>query len=98
MSVNMWGIAGEVAEALAEGRGVVALESALVTHGLPWPDNVEVAREAEEAVRRSGAVPATIAIMEGRIRVGLSAEELERLARPGPFHKAGRRDLGGAVA
>ena len=93
-----WEIAGEVAEAQAEGRGVVALESTLVTHGLPWPENLETARESEEAVRRSGAVPATIAILGGRIRVGLSAEDLERIARSRDFLKAGRRDLGMAVA
>src|SRR4051812_28416769 len=93
-----WEIAGEVAEAQAEGRGIVALESTLVTHGLPWPDNLETARQSEEAVRHSGAVPATIAILGGRIRVGLTAEDLERIARSRELLKAGRRDLGMAVA
>ncbi len=91
-------IADEVSEARAEGRGVVALESTLVTHGLPWPDNLETARNSEEAVRQSGAVPATIAIIRGRIRVGLSAEDLEQIARGRDFLKAGRRDLGITVA
>ncbi len=93
-----WEIADELAEARAEGREVVALESTLVTHGLPWPDNLETARESEEAVRQSGAVPATIAIMGGRIRVGLSAGDLERIAGSRDLLKAGRRDLGMAVA
>jgi pseudouridylate synthase len=91
-------IATEVSDALREGRGVVALESTLVAHGLPWPDNLETARECEDVVRRAGATPATIAVIGGRIRVGLSDRELERLAREGTFAKAGRRDLSAAVA
>jgi pseudouridine-5'-phosphate glycosidase len=91
-------IADEVREGLAEGRGVVALESTLIAQGLPWPENLETAREAEAAVRDGGAVPATIAVIGGRVRIGLSAEELERVARSGSFLKAGRRDLGSAVA
>lgn len=72
----------------------VALESTLVAHGLPWPDNLEVARELEEIVRGHGATPATIAIVDGEVRIGLSPEELERLARDGnQFAKAGAADL-----
>lgn len=88
----------EVAAALSGGRAVVALESTLVTHGLPWPVNLETARRAERAVREAGAVPATIAVVDGRIRVGLADAELERIARPGGLLKASRRDLAWAIA
>lgn len=72
----------------------VALESTLVAHGLPWPDNLAVARELEATVRARGAEPATIAIVDGEIKIGLSAGELERLARDGKsFAKAGATDL-----
>jgi pseudouridine-5'-phosphate glycosidase len=89
----------EVRAAL-EGHGpVVALESTLITHGLPYPDNLEVAHEAEDAVRQNGAVPATIAVLDGRVRLGLAPRELERLARPhDEVHKLSLRDLGPAVA
>lgn len=78
----------------------VALESTLIAHGLPWPDNRETARASEAAVREAGAEPATIAVLGGSIRVGLTPEELERLARApaGAVLKAGRRDLAWAVA
>ena len=88
----------EVVEALAAGRAVVALESTLVAQGLPWPTNLETAIAAEGAVRASGSVPATIAVVGGVARVGLDREELAALAEPGRFRKAGRRDLGVAVA
>lgn len=91
-------IAPDVDDALSRGEAVVALESTLVAQGLPWPDNLETARESEAAVRLGGATPATIAVLDGRIRIGLSASELERVARSGNFLKAGRRDLGMAVA
>lgn len=88
----------EVEEAIRDGRPVVALESALITHGLPRPLNLEVAREMEETVRQEGAVPATIAVLEGRPCVGLSPEQLERLAaEPAPV-KISLRDLPAAVA
>lgn len=91
--------APEVLEALAEERPVVALESSLVAQGLPWPENLETARAAEAAVRRAGVVPATVAVLGGVPRVGLTGAELERMARtPGGFLKAGRRDLGRAAA
>lgn len=91
-------VAPEVAAALLGGRGVVALESTLITHGLPWPDNVEVARASEAAVRAAGAVPATVAVLGGAIRVGLADEEIVALARAPGCLKAGRRDLAACVA
>jgi pseudouridine-5'-phosphate glycosidase len=87
----------EVAAALEAGRPVVALESTLVAHGLPWPINLETARAAEAAVRAEGAVPATIAVWRGRPTVGLEDAELEALARGGDILKASRRDLAAAV-
>jgi pseudouridine-5'-phosphate glycosidase len=91
-------LSAEVAAALEQRRAVVALESTLIAQGLPWPENLETAREAELAVRNSGAVPATIAVTGGRIRVGLPGAELERIARSGQFAKASRRDLSFAAA
>jgi pseudouridine-5'-phosphate glycosidase len=84
----------------ARGRSpVVALESTLVAHGLPWPGNLEIARELEAAVRATGAVPATIAIIEGEARVGLTAEQLEQLAKDGAnVAKASSADLAVHVA
>ncbi|HEX9906121.1 MAG TPA: pseudouridine-5'-phosphate glycosidase [Propylenella sp.] len=88
----------EVAEALAAGRPVVALESAIVTHGMPRPRNVETALAVEAIVRENAATPATVALLDGRIRVGLDRGELERLgAAPGVL-KASRRDLAPALA
>jgi pseudouridine-5'-phosphate glycosidase len=90
----------EVAEVLRAGRAVVALESTLITHGLPFPANVETALAMEAAVRESGAVPATIAILGGKITVGITRAEVERLgALPtGSVRKCSRRDLPIAVA
>ena len=88
----------EVAAALAEGRAVVALESTIVTHGLPWPRNLETARAVEAAVRAEGAVPATIAVLGGRLRAGLEAEELEGLARAAEVAKLSRADLAAQMA
>lgn len=87
-----------VAAALRDGRPVVALESTLISHGLPWPLNLETARTAEAVVREHGAVPATIAVWKGRPSVGLTEEQLEGLARSEGVLKASRRDLGAAVA
>jgi pseudouridine-5'-phosphate glycosidase len=87
----------EVAEALRHGRPVVALESAGISHGLPWPVNLETARAAEEGVRREGAVPATLAVWQGRPAVGLEAAQLEALARGSGVLKLSRRDLTAAV-
>jgi pseudouridylate synthase len=88
----------EVAAALKGGRPVVALESALIAHGLPWPINLETARQAEAAIRKEGAIPATIAVLRGRLTVGLGDSELEILAQGQNVLKASRRDLAAAVA
>ena len=90
--------ADEVAAALTAHRPVVALESTLICHGLPWPANLETARKAEAAVRDAGAVPATIAVLAGRPTVGLSLDEVEALAKATGVMKASRRDLSIAVA
>jgi len=92
-------IAPEVAEALAAGRPVVALETSIVAQGLPAPHNLEAALACEAAVRETGAVPAAIAVLDGELRVGLRRVDLERLALPGPdVRKLSSRDLGPAVA
>lgn len=91
-------LSAEVSDALATGRPVVALESTIVTHGLPFPENLETARAVEAAVREAGAVPATIAVLDGRLRIGLAADELERLARTERVMKLSRADLAFAVA
>lgn len=83
----------EVAEALAENRPVVALESTIISHGMPYPDNVRTAREVEHLVRDYQAVPATIAIIDGVYRIGLDEATLERLGNDGNVEKASRRDL-----
>ncbi len=88
----------EVQTALREGRSVVALESTLIAHGLPWPVNLETARQAEAVVRAAGAVPATIAVLHGRPTVGLADAELAALAQSRDALKASRRDLAAAVA
>jgi pseudouridine-5'-phosphate glycosidase len=83
----------EIADALCNGRSVVALESTLIAHGLPWPINLETARAAEQAIRADGAIPATIAVVAGRPTVGLGEAELERFARGKDIVKASRREL-----
>jgi pseudouridylate synthase len=87
-----------VQASLAAGKPVVALESTVIAHGLPWPSNIEVAQAMEEAVRGEGATPATIALLDGRIVVGLNAEEIERLGSAKQVLKASRRDLAPALA
>jgi pseudouridine-5'-phosphate glycosidase len=93
-------IAPEVADALRDRRPVVALESTLITHGLPYPQNVEVATAAEAAIRSAGAVPATVALDAGRLLVGLSPGALEALATAprGSVRKVSRPSLGAAIA
>jgi pseudouridine-5'-phosphate glycosidase len=88
----------EVAAALGSGRPVVALESTVITHGLPEPVNLELARRLESEVRGAGAVPATVAVIDGRICLGVTTDELERLALSRSLMKISRRDLGTAVA
>ncbi len=84
----------EVAEALASGKPVVALESTIISHGMPYPQNVETALNVERIIRENGAVPATIAIIGGRLKAGLSAEEIEYFGKKGQaIAKASRRDL-----
>ena len=86
----------EVQTAKAEGRPIVALESTIISHGMPYPTNVETAREVESIVRSHGAVPATIAVLNGKIKIGLSDEDLEFLGRPSHHDnilKVSRRDL-----
>ena len=84
----------EVAEALSAKKPIVALESTIITHGMPYPRNVETARSVEDAVREMGAIPATIAVIDGRFRVGLDGQEIERLGElTGGVVKASRRDL-----
>ena len=73
----------EVAQAIAEGRPVVALESTIISHGMPYPQNVETALAVEKIIRENGAVPATIAIIGGRLKAGLSAEEIEYFGKKG---------------
>ncbi len=88
----------EVADALAENRPVVALESTIITHGMPFPQNVETARAVEAAVRDGGAIPATIAVMAGRIHVGLSPDDLDRLGQATGVAKLSRADLAACLA
>ena len=89
----------EVAEALSTKKPIVALESTIITHGMPYPRNVETALSVEEAAREMGAVPATIAVIEGRFRVGLGPQEIERLGElTGGVVKASRRDLAPVAA
>ncbi len=92
-------IAQEVLNAQAEGRAVVALESTIIAHGLPHPGNIALAQQLENQVRACGAVPATIAILEGKACVGLNGAQLERLAAPdSTIKKAGAADIGVAIA
>ena len=92
-------LAPEVAEALENGRPVVALESTIISHGMPSPKNVETAMLVEKTIRDNGAVPATIAVIGGRLKAGLSREEIEYLGKAGrAVAKASRRDLAALVA
>ena len=88
----------EVAEALAQNAPVVALESTIITHGMPFPQNLDTARRVEAEIRAAGAVPATIAVLEGRLHVGLTDAELETLAQAGNVMKLSRADLAVALA
>jgi len=88
----------DVQEALANRQPVVALETTIITHGLPWPVNLECARALEETVRRVGAVPATIGICGGRVKIGLTASELQRFATAKAIAKVSRRDLAAVIA
>ncbi|WP_217245185.1 pseudouridine-5'-phosphate glycosidase [Streptomyces sp. AC602_WCS936] len=91
-------VSEEVRAAIGARRPVVALESTIIAHGLPRPRNLRVARELEEAVREEGAIPATIAVLDGRPHVGLDKQQLERVANEDGIRKLGHRDLPLAVA
>ena len=92
-------ISTEVKEALEQGKPVVALESTIISHGMPYPQNVETAMNVEKLIRENGAVPATIAIIKGRLKAGLTAEEIDYLGRAGhAVPKGSRRDLPVLVA
>src|SRR5690242_11205546 len=87
-------LSDEVAAALHARQPVVALESTLIAHGMPWPRNLETARAVEAEVRAHGALPATVAIIDGRPKAGVSPQDIERLARGGrDIPKASRRDV-----
>ena len=86
-------IAPEIEKALAEGKPVVALESTILSHGMPYPENVEFSHKVEEIIRAEGAVPATTAIIGGKLKVGLTAEELEVMCRADGVGKVSRRDV-----
>lgn len=88
----------EVLEARTNGQPVVALESTIITHGMPYPDNLNTAKRVEDVIRKNGAVPATIAVMRGRIHIGLDAEELSALALAKRARKLSRADLAVCVA
>lgn len=88
----------EVAEARAAGRPLVALESTIITHGMPFPQNVETARRVEQDIREAGAVPATIAVLEGALHIGLTENQLDRLARAEDVAKLSRADMAACIA
>ena len=84
----------EVQQAMAEGKPIVALESTIISHGMPYPKNVQTAIEVENVIRQNGAVPATIAIIRGRLKVGLTSEQLEYFGKKGmAITKTSRRDI-----
>lgn len=88
----------EVREALQQGKPVVALESTIISHGMPYPKNVEIALAVNAEIRKAGAVPATIGILSGRIKIGLSDEEIEYLAKAKQVVKVSRRDFSHVIA
>ncbi|SEM85176.1 pseudouridine-5'-phosphate glycosidase [Palleronia pelagia] len=88
----------EVADALRNGAPIVALESTIITHGMPWPQNLEVARRVEDTVREGGAVPATIAVIDGTLHVGLTDAQLEDLAQRDGVAKLSRADIAACMA
>ncbi|MFA5007566.1 MAG: pseudouridine-5'-phosphate glycosidase [Candidatus Izemoplasmatales bacterium] len=91
---SLYSVKPEVAEALAAGRPVVALESTIVSHGMPWPENLETAKACEDTIRRHGAIPATVAVIDGVLRIGLTEAELIRIAKdPHDVVKTSRRDF-----
>jgi pseudouridine-5'-phosphate glycosidase len=97
MQIKLMQLSDPVRHALNLGLPIVALESTVITHGLPRPQNLELAREMERVVRENGATPATIAVLDGKIHVGLTDAELERLAKEDNVHKISRRDFAAAI-
>ncbi|NLC66412.1 MAG: pseudouridine-5'-phosphate glycosidase [Clostridium sp.] len=91
-------ISSEVKEALKSGKPVVALESTIIAHGMPYPKNVETAMKVEELIRREGAVPATIGILNGRLIAGLSKEQIDYMGKEDNIYKVSRRDIAYMVA
>jgi len=91
-------LSAEVQKAKEEGKAIVALESTIISHGMPYPQNVKTAREVEQIVRDNGAVPATIAIIDGKIKIGLTDDELELFGRSSDVAKVSRRDLAQIIA
>ena len=91
-------VSPEVLAARERGQAVVALESTIIAHGMPWPENLHTAQAVEQVVREHGAVPATIALLDGQICIGLTPEQLQQVAQDPGMMKASRRDLGFAVA
>src|SRR6185437_4218425 len=83
----------EVKEALANNKPVVALETTIISHGMPYPQNIEMAKKVEQIIRDNGAVPATIGIMDGKIKIGLNEQELEAFATNPHVEKVSRRDF-----
>lgn len=98
MNPETFSIRAEVQQALRAGGPVVALESTVITHGLPYPQNRQIAEQMEAEVRACGATPATIALLDGRVLVGVDEAQLERLAQAQNMHKISRRDFGPALA
>ncbi|HLL74106.1 MAG TPA: pseudouridine-5'-phosphate glycosidase [Pyrinomonadaceae bacterium] len=98
LNPEVFSLSREVEGALADGRAVVALESTVIAHGLPRPQNLDTALRLEQLVREAGAVPATIAVIAGRVRVGLDRAALEHVATRQPIHKLSTRDLPVAIA
>ncbi len=91
-------ITPEIEEAIREGKPIVALESTILSHGMPYPENIEFAHKVEEVVRGEGAIPATTAIIGGKLKVGLSADELELMCKGENIAKASRRDVAVYIA
>ncbi|NIY99936.1 pseudouridine-5'-phosphate glycosidase, partial [Salipiger sp. HF18] len=96
--MSLLSLSAPVAEALAQGAPVVALESTIITHGMPWPRNLEMARKVEDTIRAEGAVPATVAVIEGKLCVGLDDAQLESLAQARGVAKLSRADLAVCMA
>jgi pseudouridine-5'-phosphate glycosidase len=91
-------ITKEIQQALSENKPVVALESTIISHGMPYPENVESARNSERIIREEGAIPATIAIIGGKIKIGLENDELEYMGKNNKIKKASRRDMAMLIA